>query len=450
MGWLTQCKSLLWACEVDRAVVWAAMSRLWTLISGPLSILLVIRCLTPEEQGYYYTAFSLLGIKIVLDLGLCTVVTQLASHEWSRLSLADSGVLCGDPVARERIGRLCYLVVSWFAVGSLLLVVVLSAGGLWFFSRRLDGVGSWRWAWVLLVVGTGLQLLTVPVRALLEGCNQVARMQKMNFGEQFWSKLVLFGTLLAGAGIWSATFSTLMAAGWDWGWLCKHYRNFLFSLPLRSKGVLDWRREILPLQWRLGVSWLATYCLGWLFTPVVFYFCGSVAAGQWGITQNLVKLVGSLAMVIMGVKLPNYGTLVAVGKFAELEARFLRGTILSMGLLFAGMGAAGLGIACLEYFLPRFSERFLALGPSILLIVAEIFLASVVPCTVYLRAFKREPLYGVMASGAIIMAGCTMLGAYLAGIYGVAWTAVLVNAGVCVLSWHVWMAFRRSRKSMES
>ena len=450
MDWLTACKRLLWACEVDRAVVWAALCRLWTLISGPLSILLVIRCLTPEEQGYYYTAFSLLGIKIILDLGLCTVVTQLASHEWSRLSLADDGALCGDPVARERIGRLCCLVTSWFAVGSLVLVVGLSVGGLCFFSGRLDGVGGWRWAWILLVAGTGLQLLTVPVRALLEGCNQVARMQKMNLGEQFWSKLVLFGALLAGTGIWSATFSMLMAAVWDLGWLWKHYRNFLRSLPLRSRGGLDWRREILPLQWRLGISWLANYCLGWLFTPVVFYFCGSVAAGQWGITQNLVKLVGSLAMVIMGVKLPLYGTLVAAGKLAELEARFRRGTILSLGLLFAGMGATGGGIACLEYFLPRFSERFLALEPSILLIVAEIFLASVVPCTVYLRAFKREPLYGVMAAGAAMMAGCTMFGAYRAGIYGVAWAAVFVNAGVCISSWYVWMAFRRSWKNMES
>ncbi len=435
--------------EIDSAVVYAAVCRFWTLLSGPISILLVIRCLSREEQGYYYTAFSLLSARQLLDLGLCTVATQLASHEWVKLRLEADGSLGGDLSARNRIGWLFQLITRWFAVGAAILTVILAAGGDWFFDGGLPGE-SWRGAWWLLCLFAGINLLTIPARALLEGCCQVAPMQRMNLGEQFYSKLALFAALLLGGGIWSPTLSAAVATAWNVLFLWRRYGSFFRSLPRRATAAFDWKNEVLPLQWRLGVSWAANYLLVWLFTPIVFRFCGAAAAGQFGLTQNLVKLAGSLAMVIMGVKLPVYGTLAAEQRWQELDRRFRNGTLTSIALLLPGMAALIGGVALVEYLLPAYANRFLPVYPTAVLALAEVFLALTVPFTVYLRAFKREPLYWIMAVSAVLMVPGAIAGAFRSGALGVAWAAAAVNALCCFGTFTVWAVCRKRWQQKEA
>src|SRR5712664_1842901 len=63
------------------AVVNSVLTRGWSVLAGPVSLIFVARFLSREEQGFYYTFWSVLGLQIVFELGFSFVISQFASHE---------------------------------------------------------------------------------------------------------------------------------------------------------------------------------------------------------------------------------------------------------------------------------------------------------------------------------------------------------------------------------
>ena len=73
-------KFLRWL-EVDRAVMFAVLSKVWSLFAAPITLLLIAYFLVPEVQGFYYTFLSLIALQSFVGLGFYIVITQFASHE---------------------------------------------------------------------------------------------------------------------------------------------------------------------------------------------------------------------------------------------------------------------------------------------------------------------------------------------------------------------------------
>ena len=67
--------------EIDRAVFFSIMEKVWTLPAGLVTALLIAAFFSPELQGYYYAFSSLLALQVFAELGLGTVLTCYASHE---------------------------------------------------------------------------------------------------------------------------------------------------------------------------------------------------------------------------------------------------------------------------------------------------------------------------------------------------------------------------------
>ena len=61
-------KLLKWL-EVDRAVMFAVLSKVWLVFAGPITLYLISLYLLPEVQGFYYTFLSLVALKSFLELG---------------------------------------------------------------------------------------------------------------------------------------------------------------------------------------------------------------------------------------------------------------------------------------------------------------------------------------------------------------------------------------------
>jgi len=78
---------LLHLVGVDRAVGYAVLGNLTSLILGPVTVLLIAMRFSPEIQGYYYTFGSLVALQVLFEMGLGQAIIPFASHEWSSLSL---------------------------------------------------------------------------------------------------------------------------------------------------------------------------------------------------------------------------------------------------------------------------------------------------------------------------------------------------------------------------
>ena len=99
---LMMCRVLRFS-DVDRAVVFALLTRVWQVIAGPITVLIMTRFITPEVQGFYYTFAGLLALQSFVELGLYNVIISVASHEWANLRLSVNKQIEGDPDARSRL-----------------------------------------------------------------------------------------------------------------------------------------------------------------------------------------------------------------------------------------------------------------------------------------------------------------------------------------------------------
>jgi hypothetical protein len=240
--------------------------------------------------------------------------------------------------------------------------------------------------------------------------------------------------LAAGAQLWSLSLgyaATLPVSAYA----LIRYRDFFQRYRAAAKAErVSWGDEILPLQWRLALSWLAGYLAAWAITPVTFKMFGPEAAGQIGMTWAVAAGIGGIASSVVQVKAPLFGTLVATRRYAALDRLAFRQGLLSIGLASLGVVAALGFVQALALFGHPLAGRFLPLGPMALILGAVILVQITVPMSVYLRAHKREPyLWLSLAYAACSLFAAVALG-HLLGIAGVP-IAYFSTAALLVVPW---------------
>lgn len=377
----------------------------WQLSTGPITLVLIARNLTPEVQGYYYTFASLLALQSFVELGLYVVVINLASHEWSKLSLDESGVILGDNEALSRLVSLGRFIYRWYAVASVIFVMGVGVAGYATFSAGQGLDIRWQAPWFVLVATTGLSLWTMPFISLLEGCNQVATVNKFRLLRALTGNAALWLTLVLSGGLWAAPVSAAVKLCTDLYLLLVQYRRFFkpFMRPQPSVGI-GWRREIWPMQWKLGLAGLANYFVFSLFNPVMFLYHGASVAGQMGMSLQIVSAAQLIALSWVSAKAPQFGMLVARRDFEELDRLWRRITLISLGVVVLGAIAIGLLIYGIQALQLPLAQRMLPLWPTSLLLVAAV-LMHVSQCqSAYILAHKQAP-FVVLALGSGVSTG---------------------------------------------
>lgn len=431
---------------VDRPVFYIAIGRAWSLLSGPITVLLLAHFFTPKMQGYYYTFGSVMTLQMFLELGFAQCIVQFASHEFAHLRFLPGGALEGEPRARSRLISLGRLSLKWYGVMALLAVLGIGTGGHWFFSMKNDPSVAWSLPWWSLSLVTGLALAILPVGALLEGCNQLAFLYGMRTLAAMLGSVTLWTALWGGAGLFSGAFVVLagpLVASIAYAWRWPGLLNELWRAPKPAGETISWQHEIWPFQWRIAVSWLSGYFIYNFFTPVLFYFHGPVVAGQMGMTMQLVNSLSALASSWTGTKGPRFGMLISQRRFAELDRLFFKTTAQGAGVCVAGGVALLLALVFVRGHF-ALGARFLDLGPTSLLVLAAFVNQIVFSQAVYLRAHKKEPfmwlsLANGLMTGLLVMA----LGRFF-GAWGVCLAYCLVQLAMLAWASAVWKNCRRA------
>lgn len=427
---------------VDRAVFFAVAGKMWGMGAGLLTTFLVASYFTPELQGYYYTFFSVLALQVFAELGLGTVIGAHASHEWAGLAFDGDGRVVGDADALSRLTSLGRFALRWYLVAGVTVTIALLLGGFAFFgSTGWTEVSVWGAPWALLCVVTGINLCCMPVWTLLEGCNQVANVYRYRLIQSVASSLTAWLAIYLGAGLWVCAIigmATLIATMLT---VIRRYHRFIRQIMFgQAQGSrLNWRADILPMQWRISLSWVSGYFAFSLFTPVLFHYQGAIVAGQMGMTWTLIAALSAVASSWVAPKAPVFGILIAQHNYAELDRMFWRLTKTVAGVAAAGGLAIWCGVYVLGALQHPFAPRLLAPQLTAYLLVATILQVLTVPMSVYLRAHKREPLLAVsMASGLLTGAVVVVMGRFYSveGVtIGYLSVMAMVSPFVCVI-WH--------------
>ncbi|MFN8535725.1 MAG: hypothetical protein U0556_19480 [Dehalococcoidia bacterium] len=421
---------------LNSAVIFGMSLRVWQLAAGVLSALLLSRFLSPKEQGFYYTFASLVALQTFVELGLHSVVLNVSSHEWAKLRLDLAGRIEGDREALSRLASLVRQTAFWYGGVALLFLLAVGSAGFWFLSQQSQPDVHWQLPWLALVFVTSGLLFALPFLAVLEGCGQIAIVYRFRLVQAVVSVLASWGTLLLGFGLWSSPLLNLTGLLVIIYLVVVQYRGFFLTLARTAIGAtVVWRREIWPLQWRIGLSGLVAYFFFSLFVPVLFTYQGPVVAGQMGMTLSIATAVQTLGLIWVQTRAPAFGVLAARRDFSALDRLWLRVTAVGAGVaVLAGLGGVALVIVLNLVQLP-IAGRLLDPLPTAILVLASV--ANVVPLSMslYLRAHKREPLLAVSLVSSLLNGLLVWLGGMTFGAMGV----VVAYAGVILFVIAPWM-----------
>lgn len=430
---------------VDRAVAVSIAGRAWQAASTAVTVVLIVATLSPVQQGYYYAVQNLVAWQIVVELGLGFVLMQVASHERAGLELDAAGRLVGDAGRIARIASLLRQAVRWYAVASVMLgAVLLPAGWRLLGTHATAGLGAMRWVWFGVVLAAAASLLLLPLLAVLEGLGQVAEVAQVRLAQDVTSFFALWSFFGAGAGLGALVafhaLRTVIAA-----YVLARRHHALFGQLLRHPivaGALDWRREVWPLQWRVGLSSLSGLFLFYMVNPLAFVHYSATDAGRLGMSQNLMNGVQSVALVWTSTKSPHFGQLVARRAWSELDDLF--GRAVRTGALVAVLGclvAVG-GSWWLQHAGWAVGRRVLPAELLALLAVPVLINQLTFSQSLYLRAHRRDPFLVPSVLGAMLTVLVLLQVSRLAHFASFVTTYALLSVpGLLVSTW----VFRRQR-----
>ena len=380
---------------LDFHVLVTLIFRGWAVLAGGVTVFLLPLWLSTVEQGYYFTFASVLALQIFFELGLNQIIMQLVSHEVAHLTETADGRLTGKEAHLARLSSLGRLIRRWYGVAAILFAVIGGSAGTVFFSQKgAEPMSVWLGLWVVLVGATAVNLWLSPGLAVMEGCGKVGQVARLRLVQSMLGYSLLWVTLLSGGGLWAATVVPVVSALCTGYWL-KVYGNMLHWLSTRAvdiKNQLSWRKDVLPLQWRIALSWASGYLIFNLFTPMVFSHYGAVEAGRLGMALTVFSAISTIGMSWVNAKAPSFTTHIARGERRELNilftVLFLRSTI-----FIALMSAS---VALVAWYLNQLGvpQMIRIASPSVLAILAVVTVVNsmVYAMAVYMRAHREEPM----------------------------------------------------------
>ena len=382
---------LLDRLAIDRAVVFGVSAKLWQATASLVTLAVIAVYLTPQAQGYYYTFLNLMALQVFAELGLGNVVVNFASHEWAKLRLGEGKRITGSEEALGRLISLGRFAFRWYLLAGTAVFFVVGTAGWFFFASSPDPAIRWELPWVLFCLLIAVRLWGIPFIALLEGCNQVCDVYLCRLIDAGVTSVTLWLCIMLHFGLFAVCLSTLAGVFWCAVFLFCKYRRFFGQFLWRPRVGIGWRTEILPMQWRIALSFLGGYFTFYLFTPLTFKFEGPAAAGRMGMTFAVASGLSTVASMWIYTRVPRFGLLIAQKRFKELDQLFYRLALISIVILFAG----ALSVWSVAYLLHAehsfLSTRMLSPLPMGLLFLATLFMQVSMCEAAYLRAHKKEP-----------------------------------------------------------
>jgi O-antigen/teichoic acid export membrane protein len=418
---------------------------------------MIVYSFSSATQDYYYAFSNMLGMQVFVELGLHVVLISVCSHEWSKLSL-HQGKIVGDASAKSRLISLGRKMLRWYGMAAIIFAVAIMMSGIFFFESGATSTRSeqqvrenvaWMLPWMALVLVNGLQLPLLPLTAILEGCNQLAVINRNRFFQALGGTFVVWLAIINGFGLWALVASASVRLGYEYYLVAFRYRSFFedFRTP-PQKDQVDWKVEILPLQWRIAVQGVLLWLANSLPLLFVFKYRPEGEAAQLGMTWTILTGLQGASLAWIETRRPAFGGLIAHERYAELDQLFFRQTRLSMTVMTAAVGSFCGVIWWLgtrdEWLFERLSGRMLPIGPTLLLSAAMVLMQFALCTNLYVRAHKRDPFLVASILSSLTIA---ILQIWLCRLYGNTGVALGYLLGIGCVQVPLWtLIWQQTRK----
>ena len=376
--------------NIDEKILLFLSSKAFSYISYPITLGLIINYMTPAEQGYYYTFFTLLSFSMFLELGLGVILTNFASHEFSNLKW-ENNLLIGNKDSIKRSNMLIKKTMQWFTIVAFVFFILMSFIGNFFFKEN-NSINYFN-AWVFFIGVFSPGLIFSPILSILQGFGKIKEVQKVIFFQVFLSIIAFWIGLLINLSIYALVLQFAVQNLISFIYILFNYHKLIRRSIFETSEMLSWKNEILPLQLKTGFTWLISYLGINLLIPFSFKIFGAETAGQLGMSFRIAEITSVVCLAWTNTRVPLMGNLIANNykdKFFNFYYRTLKSIIL---IGFLTTIAIFLAFNVLDYFsYNKFLERVLKLEYIILLSISYYMFAISNYLAMTIRSFKDEKM----------------------------------------------------------
>jgi hypothetical protein len=376
---------------LNKDLIFMGLNQIWTLLSGPILLILIPTYLTAEVQGYWFTFSSFSALTAFADLGFFSLILQFAAHEFAHLHFDSKNNIEGEEEHLRKLASLFRFMVKWIVIMGLGVYPFIFLFGFSVLSSQTTLI-QWIFPYSLYIISIFLDFPLNNILYFTEGCNSVANIQRIRLITSFIyfvSEIVL---LLLGFGLFALSIPLIFKTIIGYVLVFIKYRPFyskLYHSPISSS--FDWKKEILPLLLKYAISFGSGYLIFSIYNPIMFTTKGAIEAGKIGLTLTLFMGLLTISSVWLNAVGPQINIHVALKQWKELDQLFFKRLILSLATFLLGSLAFTI---LLIIFRDRFEilSRFSNITTIIIVCVSFITQVLINGLAIYLRAHKQEPL----------------------------------------------------------
>lgn len=419
-------------------------SRAWSGAAGLGLIFFLGNYLDINEQGYFYTFQSLISLQVFFEMGLGQVLLQVASHEFAKVRGGSQSVI--DASTNERLLAIVQHAFRWFRNASFLFLFLAAPAGIAYFSFFNDDASqqvAWAGPWLLSCIGQALVLFLMPLLVFREASGAVTEAVFWRFLGELVGYLALFAALYCQLGLYALPI-LFFVRGLVVLAFCINRSEFVRELTSKVMAPSDqnnfWKREVVPFQRRIAVSWLSGYLLFSSMPMIIFPIMGPEASARFGMTWTALLGIVSLSMALISVRVQSFCALIAQGDMVSLRYHYQRAAKGSFGLALFGVATLIVGLAVASWLNMEIAGRFLPLPEVCMLSIVALANQIVFAQAALVRATKNEPYVTTSVVGGMAQLILTIVGTLFWGLDGlvmlmVAW-ALLIGLpwGVCIFN----------------
>lgn len=395
---------------ISREAAVIFFQRAWQAFAGLVTVVLIAKYLTPHQQGWYYAFTSLAAFFSIFELGLSSAILQGSLLYFHQEKLSGIGIKpVKTVVTAEFLSYIRKAIIEYSKVIAIYLTSMVVMGFIYFHLKSIQGDSmDWEVPWIFLIGATSCSLLSFPFLSVLEGVGQIIEVYTVRLLQGIFGSLACWSAIVGGGVLWATVAGPILAIVVTITWLMWLRFDLINQIiKLKDSIVFNWESKVRPLQRKIAISWIGAYLMSQLATPILFYACDPVVAGQMGLSLTIAHMIGHLAQVSIVKTIPNISKAVHNKNWIIFDTLIRKGLIDLVIIFILIVSLMGAGY---RTFLPTdYIGRLLPQEELFKLAIFVLLYQACAALTAHLRAFNREPLAWVYALGAFI----TILGSIL-------------------------------------
>ena len=377
--------------RISKDLVFSGLNQMWRILSGPVTLVMIPLFLTPELQGYWYTIVGLSFLMVFADLGFSNIILQFAAHEFAYLKFDKDWKIYGEEERLKKLASFFVFSLKWTIFVMILAIPLISAVSLFILARKTTEI-HWFLPWLVYLVASLFVFFNNIFLCFFEGCDLVWISQRIRLGISILTSLIMWGGLVLRLDLYALALSLLVGSITNSVVIYYTFKRTIRQFFDISRFYhYSWGKHFFPLLWRYAISWASGYFIFQLYTPLMFYYHGSIEAGKVGISIALWTAVHSISSVWITVVMPKINIHISRKERDVLDRMFIKRLFLSILTFLMGTAVFFILFLLLKnrfFILNRFADE-----TSMFFLASAWFFQTIInSLAVYLRAHKEEPL----------------------------------------------------------